>query len=55
MSHDFEAKQFLQDRGFKTHSLLMSFLPQRKIAFLAFCMLSRTLLGSTYLEVIFHW
>ena len=42
MSHVFEAKQFLQDKGFKTHSVLMPLLPQRKIAFPASCMLRAT-------------
>ena len=37
-----EVKPFLQDRGLKTHSLLMPFLPRRKIAFPAYYVLSDT-------------
>ena len=38
-SHILETRQFLLGRGLKTHSLLMCFLPRRKIAFSKFCML----------------
>ena len=38
-SHVLETRQFLLGRGLKTHSLLMSFLPWRKIAFPEFCVL----------------
>ena len=41
-SHILEAKQLLQDRGLKIHSLWMPSLPQRKIAFPASCMLRGT-------------
>lgn len=41
-SHVLDAKQFLQDRGLKTHSGLMPFLPRRKIAFSIFCVLRVT-------------
>ena len=41
-SHVLEAKQFLLDRGLKTHSLLMPFLPWRKNAFPEFCVLRFT-------------
>lgn len=55
-SHVLEAQNFLQDRGLKTHSLWMSFLPQRKIAFFTFCDLRVTLcLKSACLEVYFQW
>ena len=37
-----EAKQFLQDRGLRIHSILMPFLPQRKISFSEFCELRVT-------------
>ena len=37
-----EVKQFLLDRGLKTHSLLMPFLPQRKLSFPVYCELSDT-------------
>ena len=38
-SHVLETRQFLLDRGLKTHSLLITFLPRRKIAFPTFCVL----------------
>ena len=37
-SHILETRQFLLDRGLKTHTLL-PFLPQRKLAFPALCVL----------------
>ena len=50
-----EAKQFLQDRGLRIHSILMPFLPQRKISFSEFCELRVThCLKSACLEVIFQ-
>ena len=53
-SHILEAREFLIDRGLKTHSLLMHFFPQRKIAIPAFCVLSHTQLKSACLEIIFQ-
>ena len=41
-SHILETRQFLLDRGLKTHSLLMPFLPRRKIAFASFSVLRVT-------------
>ena len=41
-SHILETRQFLLDRGLKTHSLLMPFLPWRKIAFPSFSVLRVT-------------
>ena len=41
-SHILETRQFLLDRGLKTHSLLMHFLPRRKIAFPSFSVLRVT-------------
>ena len=38
-SHILETRQFLLDRGQKIYSLLMTFLPQRKTAFLVFYVL----------------
>ena len=40
--HVLDAKEFLQERGLKTHSVLMRFLPRRKMAFSIFCMLRVT-------------
>ena len=41
-SHTLSAKQSLLDRGLKTHTLMMPFLPRRKTAFPAYCVLSDT-------------
>ena len=41
-SHVSETKDFLQDRGLKSHSLWMPFLPRMKIAFPASCVLRVT-------------
>lgn len=38
----FESRQFMTGRGLITYSLEMPFLPQRNIAFSAFCVLSVT-------------
>ena len=41
-SHILETRQFLLDRGLKTHSLLMPFLPRQNVSFPAFCVLRVT-------------
>ena len=48
-SYVLEAKQFLLDRGLKTLSLLMPYLPRKKTAFPAYCVLSDTHAGKRLL------
>ena len=59
-SHTLEAKQFLLDWGLKTHSLLIPFLPQMKIAFPTFCVLRvsqclKALAWRSFLSLSFPW
>ena len=59
-SHTLEAKQFLLYWGLKTHSLLIPFLPQMKIAFPTFCVLRvsqclKALAWRSFLSRSFPW
>ena len=59
-SHILETRQFLLDRGLKTHSLLMPMLPWKNIAFPAFCVLRvthclKTLAWKSFFSSNFIW